>query len=142
MKAAVGPPRDSLADRDPQRFEQAVTRILRAQGFSTSLRAFAYRSTLVLGTRDGCRIAVRDANWGTGIASVFTQDASAIGPVYYFYRGSRSARPPGLSVRLGRLEYEVGDRLGMRSPMHVVVALAAAPSCGNSAFGLSDLRLD
>jgi hypothetical protein len=141
LKAAVGPPRDSLANREPGRFEQAVTGILNAQHFSTTTRTYPYRSTLILAARGECRIAVRDAQWGAGVASVFAQDARAIGPVDYLYRGHRYSRPPGLSLRLGRLEFEVLDRMGRHSPMHVLVAFAASPSCGDSRFGLADVSV-
>ena len=141
LKAAVGPPRDSLVDRDPKRFEQTATGILHAQGFSTTRRTYPYRSTLVLAARGDCRIAVRDAKWGAGVAAVFAEDARTIGPVQYLYRGHRSSQPPGLSLRLGRLQYEILDRVGVHSPMPVLVAFAGSPSCGDSQFGLADVRI-
>jgi hypothetical protein len=141
LKAAVGPPRDSMVDRDPRHFEQTVTGILHAQNFSTTMRTFPYRSTLVLAARGDCRIAIRDAKWGTGVTTVFAQDARMIGPVYYLYRGNRYSRPPGLSLRLGRLEFEILDRVGGHLPMHILVAFAASPSCGDSQFGLADVSV-
>jgi hypothetical protein len=141
LKAIAGPPRDILVDKDPARFEQTVVGILRSQDFSTTRRTYPYRSTLVLAARGDCRIAVRDAKWGSGVAAVFAQDARMIGPVYYLYRGHRYSRPPGLSVRFGRLEYEILERVGMHRPMHLLVAFAASPSCGDSQFGLADVRV-
>jgi len=141
LKATVGPPRDSLADRDPKRFEQTATGILHAQGFSTTLHTYQYRSTLVLAARGDCRVAVRDAKWGAGVAAVFAEDARTIGPVQYLYRGHRYSQPPGLSLRLGRLQYEILDRVGVHSPMPILVAFAGSPSCGDSQFGLADVRI-
>jgi hypothetical protein len=141
LKAAVGPPRDSLVNRDPTLFENTATNILQSQNFSTSLRTYPHRSTLILAARGSCRIAVRDAKWGSGMASVFAQDARMIGPVQYLYRTNRYSRPPGLSLRFGRLEFELLDRLGVHWPMPVLVAFAASPSCGDSRFGFADVRV-
>ena len=105
------------------------------------LHTYQYRSTLVLAARGDCRVAVRDAKWGAGVAAVFAEDARTIGPVQYLYRGHRSSQPPGLSLRLGRLQYEILDRVGVHSPMPVLVAFAGSPSCGDSQFGLADVRI-
>lgn len=141
LKAAIGPPRDSLVNRDPRPFDRAVSTILHSQGFAITVSTYAHRSDLILARRGDCRIAARDAKWGTGITSVFADDARAIGPVQYFYRGRRYSRPPGLRLRAGRLEFEVANRLGRRWPMPVLVAFAAAPACGDSQFGLADVRI-
>jgi hypothetical protein len=140
LKAAAGPPRDSLVGRDPGRFNRAVLAILHAQDFSTSVRTFAHRSDLILAQRGDCRIAVRDAKWGNAVTSVFAQDVESIGPVRYLYRGNEYSTPPGLAVRLGRLRYETTARLGISWPMPLLVAFAATPACGDSRFGLADLR--
>jgi hypothetical protein len=140
LKAAVGPPRGSLADRDPGRFDQLVLSTLHAQHFSTGVRTFAHRSDLILAERGDCRIAVRDAKWGNAIESVFAEDVEAIGPVRYLYRGNEYSRPPALTVRLGRLQYETRARLGMPSAPPFLIAVAASPACGDSRFGLADLR--
>jgi len=141
LKAAVGPARDRLIDQDPATFEHTVNGILHAQNFSTTKRVFSFRSPLVLAVRGDCRIAVRDAKWGEGMGPVFSEDARAIGPVTYLYRGDRYSRPPGLTLRLGRLEFEILDRLGARPSLHVLTALALSPSCGNADFGLSDVTV-
>jgi hypothetical protein len=141
LKAAVGPPRDSLAGRDPTKFDLTATEILRSQGFSTTVRAYAHRSDLVLGERGACRLAVRDAKWGSAVTSIFAQDVEAIGPVRYLYRGNEYSTPPGLAVRLGRLQYETAARLGISSPLPLLVAFAASPACGDSRFGLGDVRI-
>ena len=141
LKAAAGPPPDTVAYEDPRRFEHAIMSTLQSQGFSTTRRTFEFRSTLILAERGSCRLAVRDAKWGNAVSTVYTQDAKEVGTVYYFYRGHRYSQPPGLAIRLGRLEFEVMDRLGMRRPMHVLTALAESPACNGSDFGLRDLRI-
>jgi len=141
LKAAVGPPRDSLVGRDPRRFDLTILEILRSQDFSTKIRTFAYRSDLILAERGDCRLAVRDAKWGNAVTSIFAQDVQAIGPVRYLYRGNEYSTPPGLAVRLGRLQYETAARLGISSPMPLLVAFAASPACGDSRFRLANLRV-
>ena len=141
LKAAAGPARDNQLNSDPKRFERSVTSILQAQGFATDRRAFPYRSTIILAARGKCRIAARNANWGSAVTEVYAQDARQIGPVAYLYRGKRYAVPPGLRVRLGRLEFEILDRLGARPDLHLLTALAASPACGDSDFGLADITV-
>jgi hypothetical protein len=75
------------------------------------------------------------------MSTVYAQDAQSIGPVSYYYRGHRYPEPPGLAVRVGRLEYEAMQRLGIDAPMHVMVALAQSPSCKAADFGLADVRV-
>lgn len=140
LKAAVGPPRDSLVGRDPRQFDLTVLEILHSQNFSMKVRTFAHRSDLIVAERRDCRLAVRDAKWGNAVTSVFAQDVEAIGPVRYLYRSNEYSTPPGLAVRLGRLRYETAARLGISSPMPLLVAFAASPACGDSRFGLADLR--
>ena len=141
LKAAAGPARDNQLNSDPKRFERRAMSILQAQGFATDRRAFPYRSTMILAARGDCRIAARNANWGSAVTEVYAQDARQIGPVSYLYRGNRYPTPPGLRVRLGRLEFEILDRLGVRPNLHVLTALAASPACGGGDFGLSDITV-
>lgn len=141
LKAAAGPARDRLIDNDPGRFERAVSGILHPQRFSTTRRTFSFRSTLVLAARDDCRIAIRDAKWGEGMGPIFAEDARTVGPVTYLYRGHRYSSPPGLTLRLGRMEFEMLDRMRMHPPMHLMVAFAESSSCGDSQFGLGDISI-
>ena len=142
IKAAAGPTRDSLLNSDSSKFERSALSILRSQGFATSLRSFGdFRSTMVIASRGECRVAARNATWGSAVKEIYGQDASDIGPVSYLYRGHRYGAPPGLRVRLGRLEFEILDRLVTRPPLHVLTALAASPSCGGADFGLADVTL-
>lgn len=141
LKAAVGPPRDGLVDRDPKRFDHAAIATLHAQNFSTSIRTFAHRSDLILAERGDCRIAVRDATSSLAMAAVFAEDTKAIGPVQYFYRGQQYSRPPGLRLRASRLEFEILERLGARSPKPSLSAFAASPGCGAGSFGFDDVRI-
>jgi hypothetical protein len=141
LKAAAGPPPDSVAYQDPARIERTIIAMLQSQNFSTARRTFDFRSTLVIAERGECRLAVRDAKWGNAVSTVYAQDAQAIGPVSYFYRGHRYSEAPGFVVRLGRLEFEAAQRLGIRAPMHVLVAVAQSPSCSGGDFGLADVRV-
>jgi hypothetical protein len=141
LKAAAGPARDNQLNSDPNRFERSATSILQAQGFATDRRTFRYRSAMIIAARGDCRIVARNATWGSAISEVYAQDVRDIGPVSYLYRGHRYSAPPGLTVRLGRLEFEILDRLGARPNLHLLTALAASPSCGDSEFGLSDVTI-
>jgi hypothetical protein len=142
IKAAAGPTRDTLLNSDSSKFERSAISMLRAQGFTTSLRSFGdFRSTMVMASRGECRIAARNATWGSAVTEIYGQDARDIGPVSYLYRGHRYSAPPGLRIRLGRLEFEILDRLGTRPQLHVLTALATSPSCGGANFGLADVTL-
>jgi hypothetical protein len=142
LKAAAGPPRDRVINSEPQRFERSVQRILSAQQFGTSLRAYPYRSTLVLAQRGECRLAVRDATFGAALAPAFADDARDVGPIRYLYGGKSYEQPPGMIVRWGRLKFEILDRLGLKRPIPVMIALAESPKCGSAQFGLSDLKIE
>lgn len=142
LKAAAGPVRDNLINSDARKFERSAISILRAQGFETSLRDFHdFRSPMIVGIRGECRVAARNATWGSAIKEIYAQDAREIGPVSYMYRGHRYSAPPGLRVRFGRLEFEMLDRLGMRPELHLLTALAVSPACGDSDLGLSDVTI-
>ena len=141
LKAAAGPPRDALVDASPDRFEHLVTTTLQAQHFAVTRRTYAYRGTLFFAARGDCRLAARDAKWGDGTVAIYQQDARSIGPISYLYRGHRYPAPPGLRVRLGRVEFEALSRLGMQPTLPVLVAFAESPGCDGRDFGLSDLRI-
>lgn len=140
LKAAVGPARDRLFSADPARFEQAAEHVLASQGFARTRRIYQYRTNLIVGEREGCRVAVRDASI-TSLGPAFAKDVQAIGPIQYLYRGKSYDRPPAVRVRLGRLETEFLGRLGVARPMPVLVGFAASKLCPSSYFGLADLRL-
>lgn len=142
LKAAAGPVRDNLINADASKFEESARSILRSQGFATSVRSLGnFRSAMIVATRGECRIGARNATWGSAVLEIYGQDARDIGPVSYLYRGHRYPAPPGLRIRLGRLEFEILDRLGMRPQLHVLTALAASPACGDADFGLSDVTI-
>jgi len=140
LKAVAGPTRDSLVDSDAK-FEASAISTFRSQDFATSIHADPARSPMVIATRGDCRIAARNATWQSAMAEIYRQDARSIGPVSYLYRGHRYSAPPGLRVRLGRLEFEILDRLGTQPRFHVLTAVATSPSCGDADFGLSDVTV-
>jgi hypothetical protein len=141
LKAVAGPPRDGFTSATAGAFEQIASANLRAEGFTTRVKRFDYRSALVLAERGRCRVAARNATDGSGLERAFAADVRNVGGVTYLYRGERYARLPELSVRLHRIETEALARIGFRPPTPAVVAFAASPSCGRSDFGLSDVRL-
>jgi len=141
LKAAVGSPRDGLADFNRSAFEQSVHARLDAQGFATRERRFRFQSTLFLATRGTCKIAVRDARNGTAIATAFAHDASGVGPVRYYYRGRAYDAPPAIAMRIGRLETEILTRLGTTPSVSIPIALAASPACGSNTFGFENVRM-
>ena len=141
LKAAVGPARDNFVVTDENSFERTATSILQSQYFATTRRRSGLADTVILATRGDCKIAARNARWGSGMANIYARDVRDIGPLYFLYRGHRYSEPPGLRVRLGRLEFEILDRLGARPDLHVLTAVAASPSCGHVDFGLSDVTI-
>jgi len=141
LKAAVGPARDNFVVADDGRFERVTTSILLSQHFVQLNRRVDLHGTLILASRGHCRIAIRNARWGSGTAKIYARDTRDIGPLVFLYRGHRYSDPPGLRIRFGRLEFEVLDRLGARPDLHVLTAVAASPSCGDDDFGLSDVTV-
>ena len=140
LKAAAGPPRDGL-EVSTADFDRRIVATLESQHFTTVEQNIPHRSTLILGTRGGCRLGARDARDGTKSATVFARDASSIGPVRYLYRGRSYAHAPAFAMRLGRIETELLSRLGASPKAPMPVALAASPECGTGDFGLADFRI-
>jgi hypothetical protein len=141
LKAAAGPPRDGLMDLSSSEVDGQLAAVLRAARFTIAEQTFAHRSTLLLATRSDCRLAVRDARDGAAVAIAFARDAAEIGPVRYLYRGRTYDQPPAFAMRLGRIQAELMDRLGIARQAPVPVALAASPQCGGGDFGLGDVRI-
>ena len=141
LKAAAGPPRDGLMDVPAGRFEAFASVTLRNRQFAVVEQSFAHRSTLIRATRGSCRLAVRDARDGAAVATAFAGDAANVGTVRYLYRSRVYAEPPAFAMRLGRIETEVLNRLGMSPQAPIPVALAVSPACGNGDFGLADVRI-
>jgi hypothetical protein len=141
LKAAAGPLRDGSIDSRPLLLEDQLIDSLRAQGFSARLRPLRIQSSIVYATRGDCRLSVRDARGGAAAAAVFARDAKDIGQVRYLYRGQSYEAPPALKVRLGRLEYELLSRMGVRQHLAVPLALASSAGCNGRDFGLEDMRV-
>ena len=141
LKAAAGPPRDGLMDVPSSEIDRELKSILQAQRFAVQAQPFAHRSTMILATRGSCRLVVRDARDGAAVATAFTRDAAGIGIVRYLYRGGSYDQPPAFAMRLGRIETEAKNRLGVSARAPIPVALAAARACGNGDYGLADVRI-
>jgi hypothetical protein len=141
LKAAAGPPRDGLMDVPAERFEQRLANDLRAQHFNVSVKRFTHRSSLVVGVRGTCMLAVRDARQGVAMATAFDQDAGGIGTVRYLYRGSSYDAAPSFAMRFGRLKTEALSRLGLLPTEPMPIALATSRGCGSGNFGFSDVRI-
>jgi hypothetical protein len=120
---------------------RAATSILQSHHFATLKRRTDLHGTLILASRGDCRIAIRNARWGSGMANIYARDTRDIGALSFLYRGQRYSAPPGLRIRLGRIEFEILDRFGSRPELHVLTAVAASPSCGDGDFGLSDVTI-
>lgn len=141
LKASAGPPDDGRGAPE-SRVNDQLARALRSQGFSTTLSPKIYQSSVVLGQRGECHLSVRDAREGIQIATLFSRDASNIGPVRYLYRGTSTDTPPATSVWLDRFQTKVLNRLGVLRRVPVPIALATSPGCGGQNFGLSDFRVE
>jgi hypothetical protein len=142
LKAAAGPPRDGLVGARAGEFERIASSRLQAQHFAIKTKTSLGFSTLLLAERGNCRLAVRDARRGSAFAPLFAQEARSIGRVTYLYRGRQYSAPPELTLRLRRIEAEVLHRLGLDSPIPVLVAFAASPSCGSTDFGMGAIRVE
>jgi hypothetical protein len=141
LKAAAGPPRDGLMDVSDESFEQILSTHLQARHFAVSVQRFQHRSAMIVGVREGCRVSARDAREGVAHEVLFARDAADLGPVRYFYSGRSYDDPPTFAMRLGRLETEAVNRLGLSAREPVPVAFAATAACGGDNFGLSDVRI-
>ncbi|HWJ59770.1 MAG TPA: hypothetical protein VNR68_09085 [Sphingomicrobium sp.] len=141
IKAAAGIPPDGWVDPRAGMAEQQMVSQLRSQGFVTTVRRMRFLTPIVYGQRVGCRLSVRDARGGEAMNTVFQTEASSIGPVRYLYKRRRYSSPPGLTVRLGRLEAELLNRLRLHGTVHIPVALATSNECEGSDFGLDDIRV-
>lgn len=141
IKAAAGIPPDGWVDARAGMAEQQLVRRLESQGFVTTVRPMRILTPIVYGQRGGCRLSVRDARGGEAMSTIFQTEASSIGPVRYLYKDSSYASPPGLTVRLGRLEAELFNRLRLHGTVHVPVALATSSECKGGDFGLDDIRI-
>src|SRR5205085_8441498 len=80
LKAAAGPPDDGKGAPDSRVNEQLAS-ALRSQGFSVDVSPREFQSWVIRGKRGECRLSVRDAREGIQVATVFSGDASEIGPV-------------------------------------------------------------
>ena len=141
LKAAAGPPRDGFTDAYTGQLDDHLTSVLRSHGFATAFVRRRMQSSIVLGRKGQCRIAVRDARAGESYRAVFAWDARDIGPVRYLYRGQAYSAVPGFRYRMIRLGTGLLSRLGMAHAASVPVAVAASPQCGADVFGLNDVRI-
>ena len=141
LKAAAGPPRDGFTDAHANGLNEQLTSILRSQGFATGFVQRRMQSSIVLGRKGRCRIAIRDARAGESYKSVFAWDARDIGPVRYLYRGHAYSTMPGVRYRLTRLSTGLLSRLGITHTASVPLAVATSPECSTNDFRLNDVRI-
>lgn len=140
LKAMAGPPRNGAVDR-PGEVTGRLTAILQREGFSTSLRLRRFQSSIVDATRGNCRLSVRDARSADGDETAFTQDAKAVGPVRYLYRGKSYGSPPVLAIRLARAQMAALGLLFPQEQVALPVALAVSAGCARDDYGLGDVRV-
>lgn len=141
LKAAAGPPPDGTIDVQPRQVEMQLESTLQAQGFSTDAQSRPDRSEMIFARRGECLLAARDARGGANFEGVFAADVRHIGKLRYLYRGKSYGEAPSMAFRLGRLENEVLNRLGLGRAMDVPIAVAGTSSCGTSNFGLDAIRI-
>lgn len=139
LKAAAGPRNDGV-EAGLGHVERQLSGALAAQGFSTEVRTFRYRTPLVLGRRGDCRLSVRDARGGAAFLAIFASDAASVGAVRYLYKDASYSAPPAVRLRIARLATEVQTRFGFHPDVGVPLALATSPACRGSNFGLDDFR--
>jgi hypothetical protein len=142
LKATAGPPNDGWSDQRRSEIAAQLRGTLVAQGFSTSVLPLKIESPIVFAERGACRLSVRDARGGKAMMSQFARDAATIGAVRYLYKAHSYDAPPGLTIRLGRLETEILDRIGLQKRAHIPVAVAMSRACeAGGDYGLSDVSL-
>ena len=141
LKAAAGPARDGFTDGHAGQLDNYLISTLRSQGFATTFVRRRMQSSIVLGRKGQCRIAIRDARAGESYKTVFAWDARDIGPIRYLYRGRVYSVVPGIRYRLIRLGTALLSRFGMTHSASVPVAMATSPGCGADDFGLNDVRI-
>jgi hypothetical protein len=141
IKAVAGIPPDGWVDPRAGMAEQQLVQRLQSQGFETTVRPMRILTPIVYAERGGCRLSVRDARGGEAMSTIFQTEAHSIGPVRYLYKGSRYSSPPGLRVRVGRLEAELLNRLRLHGAVHIPIALATSNECAGSDFHLDDVRI-
>jgi hypothetical protein len=141
LKGAIGAPRYAPDETKARLVQQRVVSILTAQGFRISVQPSKVQIPIIRAVRGSCLLIVRDGRKGAATASVFADDARAIGPVRYLYRGATYDSPPGLRIRLAYLEANLLDRVGQAPSMHAPVGVAESQSCGRHNFGLDDVQI-
>lgn len=140
IKAGAGAPVYVSRERRTE-IEQRLVSSLSAQGFATSVRHLKIQSPIIYAKRGDCILSVRDAAAGADIVAAFADDARAIGPVRYLYKGGVSSSPPSLRIRLGNFESSLLHAAGFRARLHVPIALATSDQCRSSNFNMQDMRI-
>jgi hypothetical protein len=108
-------------------------------------RGFAVRtearpiSMLVSARKNACRMTVREYPPEGTFAATIADQARAIGPVHFAYRGKLLAEPPKVRPLMANYMRRVEQRLGMVPPREPVIAIAAAPVCDVAALPWSRL---
>jgi len=140
LKAALRPRFDVPSRPPPALIGDQLARTLRSQGFSIR-NIGELKASAILATRGECRLIARDAAGSESQMTLYARDAAAIGPLHYLFAGRRYDSPPTFAMFLSKTETKLlhGFRLGGR--VHVAVALATSPECGDGDFGLGDIRV-
>lgn len=130
LKLAASTPQD---EGDRQLIAATAADMLSSRGFAVR-REVRPLGIVVAAQRGDCRLIAREyAPEGTFAATIADQ-ARAIGPLRFAYRGELAAEPPKVRPLMATYVRRFEQRLGMTPPREPIVAIAAAPACDVAAL--------
>ena len=118
---------------DQQLFAAKVGAMLRQNGYAVGMTARP-AGLLVEAARGGCRMTVRDYVPDGTLAAAIADQARAIGPLRFAYRGALSTQAPKVRPLLALYWRRVLQRIGMTPLRQPIAAIAAAPACDVAAL--------
>lgn len=120
-------------EADQQLFAANVATMLTQYGYAVHVTARP-AGIVVEASRSGCRMTVRDYVPDGTLAATIADQARAIGPLSFAYRGALRAQAPKVRPLLALYWRRVLQRIGMTPPRQPIAAIAAAPACDVAAL--------
>ena len=130
LKVAASTPQD---EGDRQLFAATVADMLTDRGFAVQMERRPI-GMVVAAQKEGCSMTVREYPPEGTFASTFAEQARAIGPLRFAYRGALVAEPPKMRPLTANYLRRVQQRLGMTPAREPIIAIAAAPACDVAAL--------
>jgi hypothetical protein len=130
LKVAASTPQDQ---GDRHLFEASVAGMLTDRGFAVHMESRPI-GIVVAAQKDDCRMTVREYPPEGTFASTFFEQARAIGPLRFAYRGALVAEPPKVRPLVANYMRRIQQRLGMSPAREPIIAIAAASACDVAAL--------